>query len=131
MPNCVVPLNAISECCVAGVGVSFLLSEELSTITRSSPNLEKSRPLRSKDQSCERRQSQGQREWLVMTRHSFSNAATEISHAAAAIHLRIGVYALPIISAARYADAVIVPHHRREIANDHHKLIAAIAASDI
>jgi hypothetical protein len=65
-----------------------------------------------------------------MTRHSLSNAATEISHPAAAIHLRIGVYALPIISAARYADAVIAPHHRREIANDHRKLITVLAASE-
>jgi hypothetical protein len=32
--------------------------------------------------------------------------------------------------ASRPRATVIAPNHRREIANDHHKVIAALAASD-
>ena len=126
-PNSVAPLNALSECCIAGVGVSILLSEELSAIVAIFSQSRRVKSLGGKDQTCKRGQSQRQREWLIMTRYSFSNDATEISQAAAAICLRIGVNALPIIAAARYADAVIAPHHRREIANDNHKLFGILA----
>ena len=124
VPNSVVPLNILSECCIAGVVVSFLLTEELSTITRS-PHLADLRPLRGKNQSCKRRQSQRQRVWSALEGW-LRNAAAEIADVAAPIDLGITVEDLSIISAARHADTVIVTHNRCEIADDHHELIGSL-----
>src|SRR3954470_5448062 len=54
----------------------------------------------------------------VLVGHRRRLAAAVVAKSAAAIHRRVAVQELAPIAAARHADAVVKPRHRREVADD-------------
>src|SRR6266851_1844320 len=68
-------------------------------------------------QHCERRQGQRERPFEAVTRRRLRRDRARITEVAAAEELRVGIEDLFVDSARRYADAVSLAHHRREIAH--------------
>src|SRR5216683_4903145 len=68
-------------------------------------------------QDGERRQGQRERPFEAGTRRRLRGDRARITEVAAAEKLRVGIEDLFVDSARRYADAVSLAHHRREIAH--------------
>src|SRR5216684_3544865 len=68
-------------------------------------------------QHGERRQGQRERPFEAVTRRGLRGDGARITEVTAAEQLRVGIEDLFVDSARRYADAVSLAHHRREIAH--------------